>query len=189
MMTSSKDLSKQELIARRNSTQAKLNAPWFLAIEEGGPECIINAIEQHRAILVEIEDERKELVALHMSAPDSEDWFYEILFEDIDKKRETIVTGIKKLKRYGGNRPRGFNVADIKLIPISDIIGRAPRESKYRDNYLCPIHNEKTPSFVVYKYENRWHCFGCSEGGDVIDLVMKINNLDFVSACRSLSPN
>lgn len=36
---------------------------------------------------------------------------------------------------------------------------------------LCPFHNEKTPSFCVSLDTNRWRCFGCQVGGDVIDLV------------------
>ena len=40
---------------------------------------------------------------------------------------------------------------------------------------LCPIHDERTPSFVVYVDEGRWHCYGaCGVGGDVIDLAQKL---------------
>lgn len=37
----------------------------------------------------------------------------------------------------------------------------------------CPFHGEKTPSFTVYPKENRFHCFGCKETGDVIDYIQK----------------
>ena len=33
---------------------------------------------------------------------------------------------------------------------------------------LCPFHNEKTPSFVVYPDTQSFYCFGCGAAGDVI---------------------
>lgn len=52
---------------------------------------------------------------------------------------------------------------------------------------LCPFHDEKTPSFHVRPQVGQWHCFGCSEGGDVISFVMKINSLPFVEAVEMLA--
>ena len=51
----------------------------------------------------------------------------------------------------------------------------------------CPLHKERTPSFNVSKDEKLWFCFGCSEGGSVIDLVMKLQGLNFVEAVKYLS--
>lgn len=35
---------------------------------------------------------------------------------------------------------------------------------------ICPFHNETNPSFWYYSERNRFKCFGCNVGGDVIDL-------------------
>ena len=51
----------------------------------------------------------------------------------------------------------------------------------------CPFHRERTPSLKVNKEETLWHCFGCGEGGSVIDLIMKLNNMSFVEAVKYLS--
>lgn len=53
---------------------------------------------------------------------------------------------------------------------------------------LCPFHNERTPSFVVFPNSGRWHCFGaCGTGGDVITFVMRKEHLDFREALESLA--
>ena len=52
---------------------------------------------------------------------------------------------------------------------------------------LCPFHSEKTPSFVVYKDTQSFYCFGCGAGGDVINFIMRQENLDYVSAVEFLA--
>ncbi len=52
---------------------------------------------------------------------------------------------------------------------------------------LCPFHNEKTGSFTVYTQTNSFYCFGCGAGGDVINFVMRIENLDYMEAVRTLA--
>jgi len=54
---------------------------------------------------------------------------------------------------------------------------------------LCPIHNERTPSFNIWPGDQKFHCFGCGAHGDVIKLVMEVQNLDFVEAMDFLDPN
>ena len=52
---------------------------------------------------------------------------------------------------------------------------------------LCPFHNEKTPSFVVYPDTQSFYCFGCGAGGDVISFVRKYNNLGYVETIKQLA--
>ena len=52
---------------------------------------------------------------------------------------------------------------------------------------LCPFHNEKTPSFVVYPETQSFYCFGCGAGGDVISFVKRINNVDYLEAVKYLA--
>ncbi len=52
---------------------------------------------------------------------------------------------------------------------------------------LCPFHNEKTPSFVVYPDTQSFYCFGCGAAGDVISFVRKYNNLGYVETIKQLA--
>ncbi len=52
---------------------------------------------------------------------------------------------------------------------------------------LCPFHDEKTPSLNVRPTHGTFHCFGCGEGGSVLDFVMKIEVIGFVEAVERLA--
>ena len=52
---------------------------------------------------------------------------------------------------------------------------------------LCPFHSEKTPSFTVFGSGNNFYCFGCGAGGDAVNFVRRIENLDFEEAVELLA--
>ncbi|MFD9812389.1 DNA primase [Streptomyces sp. NPDC059080] len=52
---------------------------------------------------------------------------------------------------------------------------------------LCPFHDEKSPSFHVSTAKGLYHCFGCQEGGDTVDFIMKIDHLSFAETIERLA--
>ncbi|MBR4874742.1 MAG: DNA primase [Clostridia bacterium] len=52
---------------------------------------------------------------------------------------------------------------------------------------LCPFHREKTPSFHISADRQLYYCFGCGSGGNLVDFVMKAENLDFVDSIKFLA--
>ena len=79
--------------------------------------------------------------------------------EDIDLLRERadiveVVSAYTNLKRSGGHTFKG----------------------------LCPVHDEKTPSFTVDSARGLAHCFGCGWGGNVYQFVQEKENLPFPEA-------
>jgi len=60
-----------------------------------------------------------------------------------------------------------------------------PAGSVYKG--LCPFHREKTPSFIVTPARQRYHCFGCATGGDVISFTMEVEGVTFPEAVEILA--
>ncbi|HVH72140.1 MAG TPA: CHC2 zinc finger domain-containing protein [Candidatus Dormibacteraeota bacterium] len=58
----------------------------------------------------------------------------------------------------------------------ADLVGRCP----------FGTHTDAQPSFVVTPAKNLWHCFGCQQGGSVIDWVMKVEGVSFRHAVELL---
>ncbi|MEO8737468.1 MAG: DNA primase, partial [Edaphobacter sp.] len=52
---------------------------------------------------------------------------------------------------------------------------------------LCPFHKEKTGSFSVNANHGYFYCFGCHEKGDVFTFVMKLENVSFPEAIRTVA--
>ena len=51
---------------------------------------------------------------------------------------------------------------------------------------VCPFHTEVEGSFTVYADSERFYCFGCGEGGDVLDFVQRSEKLTLPEAIRRL---
>lgn len=50
------------------------------------------------------------------------------------------------------------------------------------EKIVCPFHKERSPSLTIYDHNHSFYCFGCGEGGDAIDFVLKKDDLDFPAA-------
>ncbi len=74
-------------------------------------------------------------------------------------------------------------------ISIANLVGeRIPLKRSGRNfKANCPFHKEKTPSFMVSDDKGIYHCFGCGEGGDVFNFVMKFDGVGFSDAVRYLA--
>ncbi|GHT14290.1 DNA primase [Bacteroidia bacterium] len=82
---------------------------------------------------------------------------------------------------------------EIKQISIREYLGQMNmypiKEYGYYGMYHCPFRSDHNASFKVDYNKNVWHDFGTSEGGSIIDLVMKLNNCSFNEAVRQLDNN
>ena len=51
---------------------------------------------------------------------------------------------------------------------------------------VCPFHDEAEGSFTVYGDSERFYCFGCGEGGDVLDFIQRAEGLSLPEAIARL---
>lgn len=92
-------------------------------------------------------------------------------------KRNTVILNNFK----NGNSTAMLSIEQAKQVPITNYI-----EVNRGGFAKCPFHNEKTGSFKYYKESNSFFCFGCNEGGDVIDFIKKLRNCDLKEALKIL---
>lgn len=99
--------------------------------------------------------------------------------------QEEIMRRERLRKRYGVNRalttqPMGkerFQAVKTAM-SISQILFEfgcpPPRPAGTRQVMPCPLdlHEDSTPSFTIYPGDLGWYCFGCNQGGTIIDLAM-----------------
>lgn len=85
--------------------------------------------------------------------------------------------------------PQEYIQEVVRRNDISEVVAQYVqlRRRGRTETGLCPFHNEKTPSFVVYPETQSFYCFGCGAAGDVITFVRKINNLGYVESVKQLA--
>ena len=75
--------------------------------------------------------------------------------------------------------------------PVADLITRSGVELRPAGRALvgrCPFHADGgRPNLYVYPESQRWWCYRCGIGGDVIDYMRRRENLTFAEACQRLS--
>ncbi len=77
-----------------------------------------------------------------------------------------------------------FTTARIEEV-VGDFVNLKKRGANYMG--LCPFHNEKTPSFTVSPAKGIYKCFGCGKGGNAVNFVMDVEQMDYVSALKYLA--
>lgn len=161
---------------------------------EDGQTMVREKIEESRQELANLNVIMKEIQIRLTSRPKDEQWIHEM---NEERTAELIKKAQRQLRRFqmlqtgvwrAVDDRQPFDIGAIKSVPIETIMpSNAVYKSGDRWTYRCPLHNEKTGSFIWYKSKNTYHCFGCQENGDIIDLYQKINHCDFVTACRALT--
>lgn len=140
----------------------------------------------------EIEAELAEIKKRHDSTPITGNqidvWWEE---DRRDGEIDVLKKQLNRFKRFIPDEHNGNGVSDDQIesardVPILDIVDE-PRRSGSRYVMHCPMHEERTPSCVIYPKSNDFWCFGCNKGGDTIDLVMAQDDVDFITAVKRLT--
>ena len=73
--------------------------------------------------------------------------------------------------------------------PLGDVVEASGVRLKGRGRVrqgVCPFHDELEGSFTVYEDSQRFYCFGCGAGGDVLDFIRRAENLSLPEAIERL---
>ena len=73
--------------------------------------------------------------------------------------------------------------------PLGDTVEEAGVRLRGRGRVrqgVCPFHDESQGSFTVYEDSQRYYCFGCGEGGDVLDFIQRSEGLTLPEAIARL---
>ena len=86
-----------------------------------------------------------------------------------------------------------MDFAEIRKLQILDYLqanGHKPVKIKFGNAwYQSPLRQEKTPSFKVHLSKNLWYDFGTGEGGNLIDLVMKLHHVNLPETLELIGNN
>jgi DNA primase len=77
--------------------------------------------------------------------------------------------------------------SSVDIVQVIQEYVRLRKAGANRYTGLCPFHNEKTPSFSVNTLHQRYKCFGCGAGGDILTFVMELERLSFYEALKLLA--
>jgi hypothetical protein len=142
---------------------------------------------------------KNQLLEVRATVPEQDQWFAKAMVKygtgaELVKARRHIMRLYRLKNLYSPPKimsPKKITAEKISRanqVPIVDLVGQYTKLRKSGTTFiaLCPLHKEKSPSFVVYPLTNSWHCFGCGEGSSSIDLIMKLNGLSFKDAVQFL---
>jgi hypothetical protein len=118
-------------------------------------------------------------------------------YEFVAGYRDRVQTELwrRRETRYP-RAPRAFDLREIAkdvnqrvdLVALLDrYCDREQRSSGRTVKYRCFLHQDDTPSLVVWPEERRWWCFGCLNGYSAIDAYMKLENVGFAHATLALA--
>lgn len=91
-----------------------------------------------------------------------------------------LIPNREKHQSFEVKKEAAKNVSILELYPFERL-----RRVGTRYQASCPFHEDKTPSFVIYP-DKGWYCFSCNRGGDSIDFIKQLKNVDFKQAVFEL---
>ena len=124
-------------------------------------------------------------------------WEYEMRLEfveisqllEVEKRIRRLKSLLPQPRRIIRNRITQDDITRAKEVPIEHILSSIVELKRSGKNWkcLCIMHQEKTPSFVVFGSTNTCHCFGCQFSADSIGLVQELEKCSFPEAVSRLS--
>jgi DNA primase len=87
------------------------------------------------------------------------------------------------------NSNRAFNLAALRADnPLPAVVGASLKLLRAGNEFkaCCPFHADRSPSFTIFDGGERFHCFGCGAGGDVLDYLQRLHGVSLPQAAAML---
>ncbi len=78
-------------------------------------------------------------------------------------------------------------IEECDIVKVAQNHGMNVKKNGIRYKTCCPFHDDSNPSFTFFQDTNQGHCFVCGAHTNVVQLVQKIEGLDFKAAAESLA--
>ncbi len=133
-------------------------------------------------IVCEIQSLREQLE----TEKDSDQRFYLVcrfnyLLNELDRRSRMNDTGIHVTNKEIIQTIKDRIPIDTVLSWYTDVFVHSGKWT-----YRCTLHgDDKYPSGVIYRDEDRFHCFACSAHGDIFDAVQLFERMELIEAIRS----
>ncbi len=75
---------------------------------------------------------------------------------------------------------------DIERVIENELGEKIPNGEPSMIRCQLPGHNDKEPSFAIYRRTNSFYCFGCQRGGNVINFIKYLFDFNFIEAVNYL---
>lgn len=158
------------------------------------PALLTELNENRDAITTEI---KVQLTAINLLTDESSRFFHRTwlkvtLGEDLVKLDRKIARLSRQLNMLRGvpSKPGQLTdqmIEEARNVPIESLLDQQFRHNGRTLIGLCPLHDERSPSFHIYPKENRAWCYGCNQGGDSINLTMLMHGYNFREAVKFLA--
>lgn len=158
------------------------------------PEKITELAEKRQELFGTIK--KKLILVKNAESDELSEWFWREWIKASDStellKVEKQIMRLKRLSMAGSGKVPKSNIDEEQIqealqVPIENLINGALRKNSKTLCGLCPLHQEKHPSFHIYPQSNSFYCFGCNQGGDVIDFVRLLHDYSFKEAVNYLT--
>lgn len=141
------------------------------------------------ALLGEQEHLQRELVAARVDGEDSPVGFYRhrlaVINAEIGRRRRLEQDGAPSVPAK--SRIPEATIRQIKeLTDLVDLVAEDLEMAWYRTgkaSFHCKLHGtDSDPSLKVYEFDDHWYCWGCNDGGDCFDWLIKARNMEWLDA-------
>lgn len=85
---------------------------------------------------------------------------------------------------------RQLDLAALRLAhPLPEIAAGSIKLQRSGDEWkgCCPFHADSSPSFTIFAHGQRFQCFGCGAGGDVLDFVQRLHGVGLREAAAMIA--